>query len=292
MEIQKLKKQLLKEEIRRQRRNSRFSPRLISGVFLLLVLLFAAGWYAVGWEGRQERLFDKAEEYFQGGQYEKAVHSFHRLYEKHPENAKAAESLYRSGDILNLYLNKYHEAILAFLLVARDYDDQTWAEKAQFQVADIYKNRLRDYPKAIVAYQKLLDRGVADSDRIQYEIGDAYFRLNNYEQARIEFESLVKSYPESNLVPEVKYRIALAYSLEGQLKKAEKTFREVSEAYPDDPFAVEARFGLATVLEEQERLRESLTELQKLKGVYPKEDALTKRISQVEERIRKKKKAI
>lgn len=265
---------------------------MISGVFLALILLFATTWFYVGLEGRQERLFSKAERYFQSGEYEKAERSFRRVYKKYPENEKAAEALYRSADILNLYLKKYHEAILAFLMVARDYDEQVWAQKAQFQVADIYKNRLRDYPKAIVAYQKLLDRGVADADRIQYEIGDAYFRLNNYEQARIEFESLVKSYGESNLVSEVKYRIALAYSLEGQFKKAEKIFKEVIEAYPDDPFALEARFGLATVLEEQERLRESLTVLQKLKGIYPKEDALAKRIEQVEERIRKKKKAI
>ena len=282
----------MKEEIRRQRRNSRFSPALIAATFLALTLLLAAAWHYAPLDSGQERLFSKSESYFQQGEYEKAAHTFRRFYEKYPENDRAAEALYRSADILNVYLKKHHEAILAFLLVTRDYDDREWALNAQLQVADIYKNRLMDYPQAIVAYQKLLDRGVSESARIQYEVGDAYFRLNNYEQARIEFESLVKSYAESNLVPEVKYRIALAYSLEGKLKKAEKTFTEMIKDWPEDPFALEAQFGLATVLEEQERLQESLAVLQKLKGVYPNEEALTKRINQVEDRIRKKKKAI
>ena len=236
--------------------------------------------------------FAKAETLFQDGNYYKAAEVFREVYENNPESSLAPEALYRSGDILNVYLDKYQEAILAFLLVNRDYPDTEWSVQAQRQVAEIYKTRLRDYTQAIVAYQKLLDSGVSEADRVQYEIADAYFRLNNYEQARIEFESLLKNFPDSALIPEVQYRIALAYSLDGQLSKAETAFREVVAKWPDDLFALEARFGLASVLEEQERLRESLKVLQDLKDVYPNKDALMKRIKQVEDRMKKKKKAI
>jgi len=176
--------------------------------------------------------------------------------------------------------------------VEKDYPGTELARRAQRQVAEIYKNRLRDFPRAIVAYQKLLDSGAVGGDRIQYEIADTYFRLENFEQARIEFESLLKNYPESPLLPEVQYRIAVTWSLEGRLKEAAKAFRLVPERWPSSAYAIEARFGLATTLEEGEELREALKELVALRGNYPNAEALEKKIAQVEERIRKKKKAI
>jgi len=279
--------------VKRQRKNSKYYRyRLLLWVLLILVMGSSVSWYYVTRNSRLETEFAQAESLVQGGSYEKARKKFFDIYETSPDSSLAPQALYRSGDILNVYLDKYQEAILAFLLVTRDYPDSEWAVQAQKQVAEIYKTRLLDYAQAIVAYQKLLDSGVADADRTQYEIADAYFRLNNYEQARIEFESLLKNYPDSPLVPEVQYRIALAYSLDGQLTKAEAVFKEVISTWPEDLFALEARFGLASVLEEEERLRESLKVLQDLQGVYPNKEALTKKIRQVEERIRKKKKAI
>jgi TolA-binding protein len=194
--------------------------------------------------------------------------------------------------VLNHYLERYHEAILDYLTVEKDYPDTEQARKAQEQVAEIYKNRLRDYGRAIVAYQKLLDAGAPDGDRIQYDVADSYFRLNNFEQARIEFESLLKNYADSPLVAEVQYRIAVAYSLEGKSEEAEEAFRGAVTVWPESPYAVEARFGLATVLEERDELRAALQILEDLKGVYPNAEALAKKTDQVKERINKKKRAV
>jgi TolA-binding protein len=66
----------------------------------------------------------------------------------------------------------------------------------------------------------------------------------------------------------------------------------VIKELPDDHFATEARFSLAAVLEEQERLRESLKILVELEDDYPNRDALERKKTQVEERIKKKKRAI
>ena len=120
------------------------------------------------------------------------------------------------------------------------------------QVADIYKNQLREYLRAIVIYQKLLDMGGKDSSEAQYEMADCYFRLNNFEQARIEFESFLKNFPDSERSAEVQYRVATAASLEGNLDKALETFKLVNKNWPDSAYAVEARFGQAGVLEERE----------------------------------------
>jgi TolA-binding protein len=293
MEIRKLKKSLLKAELKRQRSRSKKHRWLVRGTACLLTLLIAGG---IGYYLNIDKLlvkdFARAEALVEQGEYQRAADSFRSLYDRHPGFARAPEALFQSGEIQNLYLKRYHEALLAYLLVEKDYPESEFFRRAQAQVADIYKNRLRDYSRSIVAYQKLLDGGTQDLDSVQYEVADIYFRLNNFEQARIEFESLLKNYPESSLVPEVQYRIGVAYSLEEAPAEAEAAFRAVIKEWPDSSYAVEARYGLAAVLEDQEHLRLALQVLEDLQGVYPNEEALAQRTEQVRERIRKKKKAI
>jgi len=266
---------------------------LLFGIVLLLGAVGAGGgYYLYNFETILEGDFARAEQLQEQGNYQEAARMFEKLYQRHPDFYLAERALFQAGEIRNLYLKTYHEALMAYLLVEKDYPDSPLAKKALQQVAEIYKNQLRDYSRAIVAYQKLLDNGVEDGDQVQYEVADNYFRLNNFEQARIEFDSLLKNYPDSSLAAEAQYRVAVATSLEGDLKKAAEAFRLVSEKWPDSPYAVEARFGLAGVLEEREELKAALEVLQGLRGVYPSSEVLEKRITQVEERIKKKQKAI
>ncbi|OHB27776.1 MAG: hypothetical protein A2X84_10425 [Desulfuromonadaceae bacterium GWC2_58_13] len=259
---------------------------------MVAAVIGGGGYYLYNIEAILEGDFSKAEQFQEQGDYEKAAKIFEKLYLYHPDFYLADRALFQAGEILNLYLKKYHEALLAYSLVEKDYSESPLAKKALQQVAEIYKNQLRDYPRAIVAYQKLLDNGVGNGDRVQYEVADSYFRLNNFEQARIEFESLLKNYPDSSLTAEVQYRVAVATSLEGDLKKASESFRLVSEKWPESSYAIEARFGLAGVLEEREELTSALEVLEKLRGVYPNPEVLEKRIIQVKDRIKKKQKAI
>lgn len=289
MEIEKLKKRILREELRRRRKNSR--RPLFLAVFLLLAVLAGAYYIATAEQRLEDRLV-RAEALVAAGQYEEAIAGFRALGERHPDDSRAPRALFRAAEVLNVYQHRYQEAILGYLLVEKDYPESTEALAAQQAVADIYKNRLQDYGRAIVALQKLLDGGAPAGDRIQYEVADSYFRLNNFEQARIEFDSLLKGYAESPLVPEVRYRIAVAHSLEGNSKEAEKAFRALAEDLPESPYATEARFALAAVFEERDELRAALAILEGLRGNYPNAEALAKKTEQVRERIGKKKRAI
>lgn len=252
-------------------------------------MLVAGGAYYVTHRDRLiAESYRNAETSLLKGDYEAAASTFHGLYQHHPNSRLAPQALLQAAEIRNLYQSRYQQALLDYLLVLRDYPDSPQSLKAERQIARIYKYRLRDYPQAIFAYQKLLDKGPPDSDRIQYDVADSYFRLNNFEQARIEFDNLLKNYPHSKLVPEVCYRIAVMSSLIGQPKTAEEEFRKVIEEFPDDRYALESRFSLAGVLEDQGRLGEALKDLDGLKGVYPDKDALARRIEQLKKRISKK----
>jgi TolA-binding protein len=292
METQKLKKQLLMEELERQGKTPK--TRLWIFLGLALVVLIAAGgfWYHSNLQTRLEETFQKGLALRQAGKYVEAVELFVKLQDEYPSFVRAPQALFQTAEVEELFLGRYSDALLTYLLLERDYPDAPEVLPARRQVAILYKYRLNDCSQAIAVYQKVLDQPGLQNDQLQYEVADCYFRLNNFEQARIEFDSLLKNYPDSALFAEVQYRIAMTYALEGKLPEAAGAYRLVVERWAESPYALEARFGLATVLEEQEELVEALKILEELDGIYPKQDILERKTAQVRERIKKKKKAI
>jgi len=293
MEVERLKKKLLQEELKRRRRNSP-TYRLLVVLVPLFFLVLAGGiaYYYLTLEDRLHKSFTRAENMVLVGDYQEAVEEYQDIYIGHGDFVLAPRAMFRTGEVLNLFLKRFHDALLVFHNLEREYPDSPFVSDALIQEAEIYKNRLRDYGRAAALYQKLLDLGMEPADRFQYELSDCYFRLNNFEQARIEFENLIKRWPESHLLTEVEYRIGMSYALDGKLKDAEDVFRKILKEKSEDPFAIETKFGLASVLEEQGRLRESLKLLKELEGTYPAPEALQHKIKTVEERIKKKKRAV
>lgn len=287
-----MKKKLLLEELKRQGKAPK--QRLWIFLGLIMVALAAAGayWYQANLQTRLEERFQEGLVLRQETRYSEAVELFKGLHDEQPSFLRIPEALFQTAEIQDLYLGRYSDALLTYLMLERDYPDAPEVFAARKQVAVLYKYRLNDCGQAIAVYQKVLDDADGNSDQLQYEVADCYFRLNNFAQARIEFESLLKNDPQSELFAEVQYRIAMTYALEGKLPEAAGAYRVVIERWSESSYAVEASFGLATVLEEQEELVEALKILEELKGIYPKEDILTRKTEQVRERIEKKKKAI
>lgn len=276
----------MREELRRRRKNSKFYRLLVPATLLLLILLFGGLiWYVSGFDQRLEKDFHRAEELIAQGSYDQAVAILNELHQEYTNHTLGRKALYQVGEVRSLYQQQYAEAILTFLAVEESYPNSDIGLQAQRQVADIYKNKLRDYPRALVVYQRLLERGLTDSDRIQHEIADAYFRMNDFKQALLEYEALRSSYPDSPLQAEVRYRMGITLSLEGKGKEAEVVFREVLSLWPQSPFALESKFSLATVLEERDELAAAMKVLEELKGSYPNTELLNRRLTQLRQRL-------
>jgi TolA-binding protein len=291
-EIQKLKKKLLLEELKRQGKAPKQRLWILLGLIMVALVAAGAYWYQANLQTRLEERFQEGLALRQEAKYSEAVALFTKMHDEQPSFARIPQALFQTAEIQDLYLGRYSDALLTYLMLERDYPDAPEVFPARQQVAVLYKYRLNDCGQAIAVYQKVLDDADGNSDQLQYEVADCYFRLNNFAQARIEFESLLKNYPQSELFAEVQYRIAMTYALEGKLPEAAGAYRVVIERWSESSYAVEASFGLATVLEEQEELVEALKILEGLAGVYPKEDVLARKTEQVRERIEKKKKAI
>lgn len=282
----------MKEERKRARKISNKRRAWLLGSCLLLPLLFGLYIYHLRLDETHQALFRRAEKLIEKGSYRRAISQLRSLHEHYPATPQAPQALLLSGDILLLNLHKEKEALLSFLLVERDYPDSSWCQTARLRVAEIYKYRLQDYGGALVAYQKILDSKPLESENVQYEIADTYFRMNNFEQTRIEFESLINDYPDSKLLPEALYRIGSVLFLEGNLKDAELALQRLCHDYPDHSFALEGYFTLAQIHEERGELRKALEVLNGLAGRYARESILEQRIARVMQRLNKKTQAI
>lgn len=252
------------------------------------MLLAGVLWYQANLDGILEKRYQKALVLRDAADLNGAARLLLEIQTQHPDFSRAPEALLQAANVLNQGLGRHQEALLAYLSLERDYPATPQASAARRQVAELYKYRLDDQSRAISAFQRLLDEAGEDADRLQYEVADSYFRLNNFEQARIEFENLLRDYPGSPLLPEAQFRIAVTNVLEGELERAMTAYREVTSRWPASPYAMEAQFGLAGVLEEREHLREALAILEGLQGRYPNREALAQRIVALQGRIDKK----
>lgn len=288
--MQSLKRELRKETKRLLQRNNRSRRNLLIRLVLLLGLTGGALWGYLSQVA--DYRFRQGEKAFAAGEYQEAADWFLRVQESSPAGERAAEALLLVAEIQNLKLNRFREALRSYLLLIRDYPDAPEVETALRQAASLSQERLGEPLEALMLWQALLERRVADGDRVQRQVADCYFRLDNLPQARIEFENLLQNYPQSPLLPLATYRLGQIDAMLDNEKGAAQAYAEVRERWPDSLYAVEAAFGSAMILERQGRLQEAESLLLGLNPAATDQALLKQRLEQIRERMAEKKRAI
>lgn len=252
------------------------------GLLVAAVLLLAGlGWYFGHLDGRLEKDFVRAESRLARGEHEAALADFQTIYQRHPGFRLAPQARWQSAEILNLYQQRYDDALLLYDGITESFGGAELTFKARLRAAEIYKNRMRDERHAIALFGELLQGDGGGLDRVHYELADSYFRLEDYRRARQEFTTLAERYPGSTLQAEVHYRIGVIRSLEGDAVGAAETFRKVVARWPTNPYAQEALYSLASLLEESQDYRGAHDILVKLRGAYGNAETLERKIAQV-----------
>jgi tetratricopeptide (TPR) repeat protein len=273
----------------------RKQPRGILFAALLFIIAAAlAGAWGYFNQPHQRILRGKAqvERLLMEQRFTEAAQLLRSMQQENPLFSQGADFLLQAGDVSRIHLDQPQWALLDYLLLIQKYPDDPAALKAQRRIADLYFDRLQDYPRAITFYHELLEAGAPDQGLLHYRLGEAYFRQDNFEQACIEWGQALEFYPDSPLVPEILYRLARTRALQGHADEAIQFYQTLTEDHAGDPFAKEGRIGLAATLEEQGRLREALDVLENLQEDSLDSPALMRRIEQVRGRMERKKEAI
>ncbi len=144
-----------------------------------------------------EALFIKAFCLYSQGQFEEAVLDFSTIIEKYPTSTKRLASL---------------------------------AVFSQYYSGEIFLNRLKDYPKAKEAFQRLITEFPKNelTSSAYYNLGLSELKLNNLEKALWAFEELIKNFKveDSDLVCNAYFQLGMVY-------KKQNRFKEVIDIYED-----------------------------------------------------------
>jgi TolA-binding protein len=109
-----------------------------------------------------------------------------------------------------------------------------YSDSAVFSMGDM-KVREKEYAAAVAMFQSLIDT-YPESDMVDdaaYNIAKTHRRAEKYDEAIATFSAFVTDYPESELVEDAELYIPFCYNLKGDKDKAVELYRSFLEKYPD-----------------------------------------------------------
>jgi TolA-binding protein len=256
-----------------------------SWIFFLTALVVLT---SSGCDHTPQRYLEMAEERWDQGDYLGAVREYERIIHEYPKSGPAAEAYYWTGIIAYLYLQDPQRGLEAFSKLVSDFPKSSQARGALRYMAEIYDQRLGQPRQAIVAYQRLIaiSRDPKEIAESQYRIGEVYLELGDFDQARTEWDLLLRRDPDGNWSDRALYRIGSSYFLRGQYLQAMAAFERLLAKYPQSEMTMEAKFGIASSLEETDHLEEALQRYRELEKRYPTPGVIGLRIKSIERRLK------
>ena len=106
--------------------------------------------------------------------------------------------------------NKLRESITSYKTILDKYPSNNFAAEAQFEIADIYLNDVKDFDFAVEEFQTVVDQ-YSDHEvakKSLFMIAYIYNNyLNAYSDAIITYNLFKEKYPNDELIPSVEYEL-------------------------------------------------------------------------------------
>ena len=122
---------------------------------------------------------------------------------------KGASELWNDGQKYRTK-DKIKDSITSYQTIITQYPSDNFAPRAQFQIADIYLNDVKDYEFAVQEFKKVVDAypGHEFSKKSLFMIGYIYNNyLHAYSDAIITYQLFSENYPNDELMPSVEYEL-------------------------------------------------------------------------------------
>lgn len=234
---------------------------LVVGLFLLLL---------VGCNSNLEDELERAHQLRESKNFIQALDVYDKIIKQKPNSKIAAKAAEYAAKITREEKQDYSKSIEYFNYVIL-FSDQAKARKsAQISIADLYFNKLKDYNKSINSYNKLLQIAANDSERVKYKLSLAksYFSMNNFYQALVEVDNLLKMNLDQKTLYEVLVFKGNVLLTTKKIEDAISIYKQVIEEFPEKSRKDNITMNLALCYEELNDFDESIRILEDLKKDY------------------------
>ena len=259
-------------------------------LFLILML--------PGYKEDMRDLYEKAMEAYRAEDYEKATELFEVILQKYPTHDLSRKARYELGNIYFYKLKQPHKALKHLQDLYAQSQPGKYSFEALKLIGYIYDKSLNDCLKGVDVYRMLLRDYPSEIDPGEYQqsIAECYFKLHDYDQACLEYETLLEQYPDSPYVPRSKFQIANSYALREKWEQAISLYEELllSDSLSEQ-LLIETKIELAFCYEHQQQFEDALelyVELQEIVShtTVIDSDVLMRKIERVQESIAESKK--
>jgi len=124
-------------------------------------------------------------------------------------NQESAQSLWNNASKMRLEKD-LKGAVINLELIIRDFPKSQLAGKAQFELAEIFLNDIKDYDFAIEHFDKVITNHPTNeiAKNALFMKGYIYNNyLESYSEAIIHYNIFLEKYPNDDLIPSVQYEI-------------------------------------------------------------------------------------
>lgn len=224
----------------------------------------------------------KASSLLQAGKYQEALAKAQGALDKYPDSDKQDAALFVIG-LSQSKLENFDIALTVLEKVISDYPQSRYAPEAIYYIAEIYaeKGELRttldyldkiskDYPDAKNSLAKARELRMRLSAEEAFQKAHALFKDKEYQEAVLEFEKLLSSYPHNfSFSDSALLEIGIS---QRQLEANEKSlayFQDLISNYPQSPYIRDALFESAQLSMEKEDFKTAEEYVNRILREYP-----------------------
>ncbi len=216
---------------------------------------------------------------------EEAFALFRRLINNYPDSLwaddsmyaiafasyKIAEDLKRTGTLESVD-SYYDRALSLYNQLITLYPGSDLSDQAQFNTAMCYYGK-GELNSALSTFDALREpfRASPLLYQILYVTGEIYLRVQEYENARVEFTNVVDS-GDPDLAPLASFGIPQTYLAEGKYQEAIDGYQKVVDLYPETKAGQDAHFYMGWAYERLGKYDEAIAQLEKAIELYPRNE--------------------
>ena len=196
-----------------------------------------------------------------------------------------AQALKGAADIYYLENRDVRQAVSVYKELIAQCPEAKETLDARITLADILVTYYRDPRGAITELTAALARNPPQSAELHYQVAKLYYQVDDFHQAELEADALVKGYEASNYVDDAMFLEAQAVAMENRRPDAERLFKELVDRFPDSELAPYAQFELGKLYAEANQNDQAIDVWVKALARHPDPALVQAAIARVRARI-------
>ena len=234
-----------------------------------------------------EKMYKKGEEYFDQGEFGKAIEQFTNFCGKFPTNMLLPYAFYNLG-WANFYVEEYEEAISSFRKLIGTFPGSELNEEANLAVAESLRGN-ESFDEAIRAYSDFVRKFPKSStlDQAVYGLAWSYYGKKDFPKAITTLKRFIQLHGKSSLASDAHYFLATIYSEIGKVDKAVETFGELTGVKEDPVVANRAYFVMGQTLFDSKNFRQAIRFFRKVRSTGSMTSLIQEKIAVLDNQLRK-----